>query len=417
MSAGPGSRTRRGGESVAAQGEKEARGNMSEKTTTVAEPGLTSQPTRLEREGDAALPDPGAIAGTFAAHPNPHPASAERYAEEMRKLAFGKVFSDNMAVMHWSAGEGWHDREIRAYGAQAWAPGSTVLHYGQEVFEGLKVYRRADGSLWTFRPGYNAARMNHSARRLALPEIDRHDFLASLVDLVHQDARWVPTLPSTLYLRPVMFADEEFLGVHPASRVAYYLIASPSGPYFAHGFQPVSIWVTRKYHRTGPGGTGDCKTAGNYAASLLPQQYAQDKGFEQVCFVDAVEQKYLEELGGMNLFVVTRDGRVHTPALTGTILPGNTRSAIARILRSEGTPVLEENLALDDVVAGVKSGEVSEIFACGTAAVVTPIGRLAGQGFDVEVPTGPVTKHAYERLTAIQDGTAPDPFGWTWRIA
>lgn len=390
---------------------------MSEKTTIAPAAGLASEPTALEREGDAELPDPRAIAGTFAARPNPRPASEEDYRKAMEKLAFGRVFSDNMAIMRWTKGEGWHDREIRAYAPQGWAPGSAVLHYGQEVFEGLKVYRRADGSLWTFRPGYNAARMNKSARRLALPQIERRDFLASIVDLLGQDARWVPALPSTLYLRPVMFADEEFLGVHPAPHVVYYLIASPSGPYFPHGFQPVSIWVTREYHRTGPGGTGDCKTAGNYAASLLPQQYAQDKGFEQVCFVDAVEQKYLEELGGMNLFIATRDGRLHTPALTGTILPGNTRSAIARILRSEGTPVLEERIALDDVVEGVRSGEVTEMFACGTAAVVTPIGRLAGKGFDVRVPAGPITRHAYERLTAIQDGTAPDPFGWTWRIA
>lgn len=377
----------------------------------------THVPTELEAEGDRAVVSADEIAGRFPLHRNPAPADDVRFAEVMDELTFGRAFTDHMAHMRWTSAKGWHDRGVIPYGPLELTPGTAVLHYSQSVFEGIKAYRHDDGTVWTFRPGFNAARINHSAHRLALPAVAHEDFVASLVDLVRADERWVPGRPgSSLYLRPFMFASEEFLGVHPADEIEYYVIASPSGPYFAGGFEPVSIWVVTGYHRAGPGGTGTAKAGGNYAASLLPQQEAGERGFSQVCFLDTYEEKYLEELGGMNLFVVQADGTVRTPALTGVILEGGTRSAILRLLRDQGVEVHEEPIALADVVSGVRDGSVTEVFACGTAAVVTPIGRLAGEGFDVSIPVGPVTRKAYQDLTDIQRGHVPDPYGWTYRI-
>lgn len=293
-----------------------------------------------------------------------------------------------------------------------------MLHYGQEVFEGIKAYRHADGSIWTFRPRYNAARMNVSARRLALPEMPEEDFIASLVDLVRADADWVPEGDGeSLYLRPFMFASEAFLGVHAAGVVDYYLIASPSGAYFTHGLQPISIWVSQNYHRAGRGGTGFAKTGGNYASSLLPQQEADAQGCDQVCFLDDVTEKNLEELGGMNIMVVDADGTVRTPHLTGTILEGNTRSAIIRLLTDAGRRVVEDTITLEGLLADIESGKVSEVFACGTAAVVVPLGHLKGEGFDVRIEGQEVTHQIHDRLTGIQYGRLEDPYNWMYRLA
>ncbi len=374
-------------------------------------------PTELEKLGDQAIPGADAVAGRFPLTPNPHPADEAEHSRIMDKLAFGQDFTDHMAHMRWVRGEGWQDRGVIPFGPLGLTPAAAVLHYSQSVFEGIKAYRHADGSVWTFRPGFNAARINHSARRMALPEIDREDFIGSLVDYVRADERWVPGVDgSSLYLRPFMFGSKDFVGVHSSDVVDYYVIGSPSGPYFTGGFQPVSIWVAKGYHRAGPGGTGSAKAGGNYAASLLPQEQAAEKGFSQVCFLDTYEEKYLEELGGMNVFVVRKDGTVRTPELTGVILEGGTRSALLRMLRGQGVEVREERIALADVIDGVTSGAVTEIFACGTAAVVTPIGRLAGDDFDVSVPAGPVTERAYHDLVDIQMGRVPDPYGWTYRI-
>lgn len=375
-------------------------------------------PTVLEAAADQALPAADELAGRFPLTPNPAPASEQEYADIMGKLSFGRKFTDHMAHMRWTRDGGWQDRGVVPYGPLALTPGTAVLHYCQSVFEGIKAYRHADGSVWTFRPGYNAARINHSARRLALPQIDRGDFVASLVDYVRADQKWVPGVDgASLYLRPFMFASEEFVGVHPAGVVDYYVIGSPSGPYFTGGFAGVPIWVVRGYHRAGPGGTGSAKAGGNYAASLLPQIEAEQRGFSQVCFLDTYEEKYLEELGGMNMFVVMADGSVRTPELSGVILEGCTRSAILRLLRDDGVDVSEERIALDDLVAGIRSGAVAEVFACGTAAVVTPISRLASDDFDVELPVGGLTRGIHERLTDIQMGRAEDPYGWTYRLA
>lgn len=380
---------------------------------------MTEQLRHTELELQAALELPAAdqLAGRFPVVGAVVPADQATYQKRMSELKFGRAFTDHMVKMVWRKGEGWVEKSLVAYGDLQLSPAAAVLHYGQEIFEGLKAYRHADGSVWTFRPGYNAARFNASAHRMALPEVDPLDFVGSLVDLVSADERWVPSQPgSSLYLRPFMFASEAFLGVHSAHEITYLVIASPVGPYFTDGFAPVSIWVSADYHRAGPGGTGAAKTAGNYAASLLPQDEAAEKGYEQVCFLDAKENKYLEELGGMNVFVVYDDGLVATPELSGTILEGNTRSAILQILASEGTPIREERLELSQVVSDIQSGRIKEMFACGTAAVVTPIGKLGGEGFEVSMPAGPVTEHIYKTLTDIQDGRTEDVHGWTYRI-
>jgi branched-chain amino acid aminotransferase len=348
------------------------------------------------------------------------PCSTAERARLVESPVFGTVFTDHMARVTWTADVGWSDRRIEPYGAILLDPAAAVLHYGQEVFEGLKAYRHADGSVWTFRPWANAARFAASARRLALPELPAEDFLGSIEALVEVDAAWVPGVDETsLYLRPFMFASEAFLGVRPARGVEYLLIASPVGPYFAGGVKPVSIWVSQGFNRSGPGGTGAAKCGGNYAASLLPQQEAYGRGCQQVCFLDAATGTQLEELGGMNIFVVYADGRVATPALTGSILEGVTRSSVLTLLREEGREVEETCIRLDALQTGLASGEIAEVFACGTAAVVTPVGRLAGEGFDLTVGdggSGAVTTAVRARLTDIQYGRAEDPHGWMYRL-
>lgn len=388
--------------------------------TTAAQ--STSQPMTLETPlaRAAAVPVPAAdsLAGRFPLTGPARIASEAERTQALTDLHFGRVFSDHMAHARWTRQDGWSSFETVPYGPITLDPAAAVLHYGQEVFEGIKAYCHADGSLWTFRPRYNAARMNVSARRLALPELAEEDFIASLVDLVRADAPWVPSGEGeSLYLRPFMFASEPFLGVHAAGIVDYYLIASPSGAYFTHGLEPISIWVAQDYHRAGRGGTGFAKTGGNYASSLLPQQEAAAQGCDQVCFLDDVTEKNLEELGGMNIMVVDADGTVRTPHLTGTILEGNTRSAIIRLLVDEGRRVVEDTITLEGLLADIDSGRVTEVFACGTAAVVVPLGRLKGKDFEVEISGQEVTRSIHDRLTAIQYGKAEDPYGWMYRLA
>lgn len=334
---------------------------------------------------------------------------------------FGTVFTDHMARISWDSEQGWHDRRVEPYGPLQLDPATAVLHYAQEVFEGLKAYRHADGSVWSFRPEANAERMRGSARRLALPEVSDADFLGAIKALVDVDLAWVPgNDESSLYLRPFMFASEPFLGVRSALEAEFLVIASPVGPYFASGVKPVSIWVTTEFHRAGPGGTGAAKCGGNYAASLLPQQIAQANGCEQVCFLDAVTNTYLEELGGMNIFVVRADGSVVTPELSGSILEGITRSSVLTLLGEQGVRVEERPIALTEVRDGIADGTISEVFACGTAAVITPIGRLAGEGFDLTIAggvAGEVTMTLRGRLTDIQYGRTADPHGWMHRLA
>ena len=368
----------------------------------------------------AALPVAADLIDRFPVTPNPDPRPEQERAKVMERLSFGVDVTDHMAIARWSLGEGWGHHAVVPYGPLAMDPAASVLHYGQEIFEGLKAYRHADGSIWCFRPGFNAARLNHSARRLALPELPEEDFVASIAALVRAEADWVPDVPgASLYLRPFMFSAEPFLGVRAGRVVDYLVIASPSGPYFPNGFLPIAVWVTTEYARAGRGGTGSAKTGGNYASSLIPKLVAKDEGFEEVCFLDAGTSTNVDELGGMNLFVVHADGTVRTPALTGAILEGGTRGAILQLLADQGRPAREETIALDGLLDNIRTGEVTEVFACGTAAVITPVGRLAGEGFDLTVGDGnpgPTTLGLYETLTDIQYGRRPDPHHWTYRL-
>ena len=356
----------------------------------------------------------------FELHRTDSPVPAAERAAAIAAPKFGTVFTDHMARITWSAVTGWQDRRIEKYGPLLLDPASAVLHYGQEIFEGLKAYRHADGSIWTFRPEANAARFAASARRLALPELSEQDFLGAITALVRTDVEWVPTGDETsLYLRPFMFASEKYLGVRTTLEAEFLVIASPVGSYFGGVVAPVSIWVSQNYHRVGAGGTGTAKCGGNYAASLLPQQEAHDRGCEQVFFLDAETNTVVEVLGGMNIFVVHADGRVSTPALTGSILEGVTRTSIIELLTDAGHAVDERTILFTELQAGIADRSIAEVFACGTAAVITPIGRLAGEAFNLTVDdggAGAVTSQIRGELTDIQYGRAADRHRWLRRL-
>ena len=353
--------------------------------------------------------------------PSDHARSAgQRAAILDGELGFGNVFTDHMVSIDWHQARGWHDARVHAYGPLALDPAAAVLHYGQEIFEGIKAYRHADGSIWTFRPEANGARMQHSAARLALPQLPVDEFVESLRQLIAVDHEWVPSRPETsLYFRPFMIATEPFLGVRAAKAVSYFVIASPAGAYFSRGVAPVSIWLSQDFARAAKGGTGAAKCGGNYAASLLPQLDARAHGCSQVLFLDPVEGKYLEELGGMNVFLVYADGRLVTPELSGSILEGVTRSSILQLARDRGMRVEERKVSIDEWRHGAATGDITEAFACGTAAVVTPIGELKGRDFsvgDINAPAGEVTLSIREELTGIQYGRIPDRHGWLARL-
>ena len=354
----------------------------------------------------------------FRIERNPHPATAERRAEIMANPGFGKYFTDHMLSITWTAEGGWHDARVEPYGPIPMDPASSVLHYAQEIFEGLKAYRHADGSVWTFRPEANAQRFQRSARRLALPELPEELFGASLETLVGLDADWVPSgAEQSLYLRPFMFASEVFLGVRPSAEVRYMLIASPVGSYFASGIKPVSIWLSSNFTRAAAGGTGGAKCGGNYAAGLAAQIEASEHGCDQVCFVDAAERRWVEELGGMNLYFVMADGTLVTPPVSGTILEGVTRSSILVLGKELGLTPQERPIDIAEWRAGIESGAIAEVFACGTAAVITPVGRLVWDGGEVGAgKAGDVTMKLRDALIDIQYGRSPDVHGWLRRL-
>lgn len=346
---------------------------------------------------------------------------AEMEREEiLADPGFGKHFTDHMVHIDWTLDQGWHDARVLPYGPLVLDPAAAVLHYGQEVFEGLKAYRHADGSIWTFRPEANARRLQRSAHRLALPELSVPDFLESLRQLIAVDGNWVPSAPETsLYIRPFMIANEVFLGVRAAHRVTYMVIASPAGAYFAQGVAPVKIWLTEDYSRAGRGGTGAAKCGGNYASSLLPQVEAYEHGCAQVLFLDAETGTHVDELGGMNVFFVHKSGKLVTPVLTGSILEGITRDSIITLARERGMEVEERHVSIDEWKSGVESGEITEVFACGTAAVITPIGQLLGHNLaigDPSAPAGELTMSLRKELTDIQYGRAEDRHGWMVRL-
>ena len=332
---------------------------------------------------------------------------------------FGKHFTDHMVSITWTIDKGWHDARVLPYGPLHLDPAASVFHYAQEIFEGLKAYRHADGSVWSFRPDANARRLQRSATRLALPHLPEEDFVESLRQMIAADGSWVPSAPETsLYLRPFMIATESFLGVRASQEVGYYVIASPAGAYFASGVKPVSIWVSTTYSRAGKGGTGAAKTGGNYASSLLPQQEAYEHGCAQVLFLDPVEGRYIEELGGMNVFLVFKDGTLVTPD-SDSILEGITRDSIVQLAEDRGHTVVRRRVTLDEWREGVASGDIVEAFACGTAAVVTPIGRLLGDGLEIgqaDAPAGELTMSLRQELTDMQYGRLPDRHGWMTRL-
>ena len=361
----------------------------------------------------------------FELTPNDHPRSDEERAALLANPGFGKVFTDHMALATWTTEAGWHDAQVRAYGPLSLMPAAAVLHYAQEVFEGLKAYRHADGSIWSFRPEANAQRLQRSCRRLALPELAVDDFVGSLKALVEVDKAWVPAVgtgETSLYLRPFMFASEAFLGVRPAAAVTYAVIASPAGAYFSGGLKPVTLWISQDYARAGAGGTGAAKCGGNYASSLAGQLEGIEHGCDQAVFLDSGTHTYIEELGGMNLFFVTSDGKLVTPELTGTILEGITRSSILELAKELGLKPGERRIPIEEWKDAARSRKITEIFACGTAAVVTPVGELRWEGGSVDhrgdgPAIGEVTMTIRERLLDIQYGRVEDTNGWLTRLA
>ncbi len=356
----------------------------------------------------------------FAIHPHASPVAADLRATMLEDPGFGRVFTDHMVVVDWTEGQGWHDARITARAPLSLDPACAVLHYAQEIFEGLKAYRAADGDIVMFRPEANARRFNLSAERMAMPAVPEETFLAGLQALIRADRDWVPEGEGSLYLRPFMFGSETFLGVRPSAEYMFIIIASSVGGYFKGGKPGITVWVSEDYTRAARGGTGAAKCGGNYAASLVAQKEAIGHGCDQVVFLDAVERKWVEELGGMNTFFVMDDGSLVTPPLGGTILPGITRDSLITLARDQGLTVREEPYAMDQWQADARSGRLREAFACGTAAVITPIVEVKGETHNFIVGNGGPgleTTRLREALTAIQRGTAPDPYGWVTRIA
>ncbi|HEX8443447.1 MAG TPA: branched-chain amino acid aminotransferase [Allosphingosinicella sp.] len=360
------------------------------------------------------------FAGSFAVEPSSSPVSAEERGRMLEDPGFGRVFTDHMATLRYSEGQGWHGAAITARRPIAMQTTSSVLHYAQEIFEGLKAYRRPGGGAALFRPRDNARRLQSSARRMAMPELPEELFLDSVRALVRTERDWIPDGPEgALYLRPFMFASESFLGVRPAGEYLYAVVASAVGAYFKGDAPAVTLWVTRDYVRAAPGGTGAAKCGGNYAASLVAQAEAIRNGCDQVVFLDAIERRWVEELGGMNIFFVFDDGTILTPPLGGTILPGITRDSLLQLARDRGLNVVEEPYSIDQWRADAQSGRLSEAFACGTAAVVTPIGAVksADGGFTIGgQAAGPLTSRLRTALVEIQRGDAPDPHGWIEQV-
>jgi len=355
----------------------------------------------------------------FSRNPTSNPVGADARAKLLKDPGFGRVFTDHMVTIRWTQDRGWHDAQVRAREPISLDPAAAVLHYGQEIFEGLKAYTRGDGSIALFRPEQNARRFQASAARLAMPELPEALFLQAIEELVKIDAAWIPGGEGSLYLRPFMFATEAFLGVRPSHECLFVLIASSVGSYFKGGDKAVTVWLSDRYTRAAEGGTGAAKCGGNYAASLLAQAEAIEHGCDQVVFLDAAEHRWVEELGGMNVFFVFDDGSMMTPPLSGTILPGITRDSVITLARSEGRTVREERYSVGQWHADAASGKLREVFACGTAAVVSAIGKIKSASGDIVVGDGtggPITAALKARLVGIQRGDVADSEGWVRKI-
>lgn len=351
-----------------------------------------------------------------------HKAAPEQLKKkpDQNALGFGQYFTDHMFVMRWNREQGWHDAQLQPYRNFSVDPAAMVFHYGQAIFEGLKAYRGKSGNILLFRPTNNFERMNQSAVRMCMPRIPVDRILQALKALVYLDRDWVPnTDGATLYLRPTMIASEPALGLRPANEYLFFILASPVGAYYAEGFNPVKIYVEDKYVRAVPGGVGEAKTAGNYAASVKALTEAQQNGYSQVLWLDALEHKYIEEVGTSNAFFIINDELI-TPPLTGTILPGITRDSVLRLARDWGMPVNERRISIEEVVEAAGNGSLQEVFSTGTAAVISPLGELCYKDKCIPVnggKTGPVAQRLFDELQAIQFGLREDPHRWMVRVA
>jgi branched-chain amino acid aminotransferase len=359
----------------------------------------------------------------FDLKPSSRPLPAAERKAVLADPGFGRHFTDHMVTIRWTEGRGWHDATLQPYAPFQLDPANMTLHYAQTIFEGLKAYRQPDGTVAAFRPEANARRFQNSARRLAMPELPVETFIEACDLLVRHDVDWVPDQgEQSLYLRPFMFATEVGLGVRPAAEYLFVVIASPAGAYFPRGVKPVSVWLSEEYVRAAPGGMGEAKTGGNYAASLVAQKEAAAQGCDQVVWLDAIERRYIEEMGGMNLYFVYgsgADARIVTPELTGTLLPGITRDSLLSIAAGMGHESREARITTDEVREGCENGTLTEIFACGTAAVITPVGTVksAHGAFTVgDGEPGEVTMKLRRALLDLQTGQAPDSHGWMHRI-
>ncbi|MBS2961787.1 branched-chain amino acid aminotransferase [Actinocrinis puniceicyclus] len=361
---------------------------------------------------------------TIELKPTSEPLGQAQRAEILADPGFGRHFTDHMVMVKYTEGRGWHDAQLRPYGPIEVDPATAAVHYGQEIFEGLKAYRQQDGGIASFRPRANAARLNRSARRMGMPQLPEELFIGAIDALVKQDAAWVPDDPEkSLYLRPFMFATEIGLGVNrPAGEYLFMLIASPAGSYFSGGIKPVKVWLCEDFTRAAAGGTGEAKCAGNYAASFVAQAQAVAEGCDQVCWLDAVERSYVEEMGSNNVFFVYGSGdqaRLLTPELSGSLLPGITRDSLLQAAADLGIPAAEGRITVEQWRADAASGAMSEAFGCGTAAVVTPIGSVKSKNDEFTVADGnpgPVTLRLREHLLGIQRGAVEDKHGWLHKI-
>ena len=338
---------------------------------------------------------------------------------DQSKLGFGKIFTDHMFIMNYTEGKGWHDPRIEPYHNLELSPASMVFHYGQEMFEGLKAYRGADGKARLFRPDMNGKRTNDTNKRLCIPELPVEDFVEAVKAVVKVDEDWIPTAPATsLYIRPFIIATDDFLGVAPSKTYMFIIILSPSGAYYESGLAPVGIWIEDDYVRAVKGGIGFAKTGGNYAASLAAQVKAHDGGYSQVLWLDGVERKYIEEVGAMNIFFKI-DGKVVTPALSGSILPGITRNSVITLCKEWGLEVEERKISVDELIEAQKTGKLEECFGSGTAAVISPVGTLRYKDDVMTIgngETGELSQKLYDTVTGIQNGTVEDKFGWVVNV-
>ncbi len=347
------------------------------------------------------------------------PVTIKKKKPAIAGLPFGSCFTDYMFLLNYTERQGWHDPRIEPYGPLPLEPATVVLHYGQSIFEGLKAYRRPDKTIQLFRPEDNIRRMNNSARRLCIPELPEKLVLQAIVELVDREREWVPEAPGTsLYIRPTLIATEPTLNVNAAKTYLFFIILSPVGPYYPEGFNPVRIWITPKYVRAVRGGIGEAKTAGNYAASLYAGEEAHRAGFSQVLWLDGVKQKYIEEVGSMNIFFVI-DDTILTPELNGSILPGITRDSVLKLARHWGLDCRERKISVNEILLAQQTGSLKEVFGSGTAAVISPVNVIRYKEQELIIDngeTGKITRKLFEDLTAIQYGQLQDPFKWTFPV-